>query len=308
MNESNLPNEKLIGVEVSGTSLKAVYLGENGVILDSAKHYLSAETDIFSQLLGFLGNLQKQFGEFRKIGVAVPGLLHRETRQIAVSTHFPEHTKMDLASEIKSKTGIETILENDANAAAYGEYRLGAGRESRDIFYVTLGKGVGGAFIFDGRLWRGASGFAGEIGYVTVDTEGTKLEEVASAENFLRRVKTRVSQDSTSALASIKEEDITVKDVVRAAVNGDDFSRMMLERTGNYIGTAIANVINLLNVEKIIIGGAITEVENIVVDAIAERAKTRSFEPSFSAAQIVAGELGEKAAAIGAALLTTESL
>lgn len=307
MNESILPNEKLIGVEVSGTSLKAVYLDKNGSVVDSAKHFLSAETDIFSQLIWFLGNLQKQFGEFKKIGVALPGLLNSETQQIAVSTHFPEHTQMDLVSEIKNKAGIETILENDANAAAYGEYRMGAGRGSRDIFYVTLAKGVGGAFIFDGKLWRGASGFAGEIGYVTVDTEGTKLEEVASAENFLRRVKTRVSQDSTSALASIKEQNITVKDVVQAAVKGDDFSVMMLERTGNYIGTAIANVINLLNIEKIIIGGAIMEVENLVVDAIAKRAKANSFEPSFTTTKIVAGELGEKAAAIGAALLAAEN-
>lgn len=308
MNENNFPNEKLVGIEVSGVLLKAVCLDKNGAMLDSVKHHLSSDAEIFPQLVAFLGDLQKQFGAFKKIGLAVPGLLNRETNRIAISTHLPEQTEIDLASEIKKRTGIEVVLENDANAAAYGEYALGAGRGSRDIFYVTLGRGVGGAFILDGKLWRGASGFAGEIGYVTVDAEGTKLEEVASAKNFIRRVRTRVSQDSTSSLANIDETEITVRDVVRAADDGDDFSMMMLERTGNYIGTAIANVINLLNIEKIIIGGEVTEIENIVVDAVAARAKANSFEPSFAATQIVAGELGGKAAAIGAALLANRDL
>ena len=307
MNENNPPNEKLVGVEVSGTSLKAVCLDKNGALVDSAKYSLDPGAELFAQLISFLGELQKQFGKFTKIGLAVPGLLEQKTHRIAVSTHLPEQTKIDLVTEIKLKTGIEVVLENDANAAAFGEYVLGAGRGSRDMFYVTLGKGVGGAFVFDGQLYRGASGFAGEIGYVTADAEGTKLEEVASAENFIRRVKTRVSQDSTSSLASIDEKDMTVKDVIQAAADGDDFSIMMLERTGNYIGTAIANVINLLNVERIVIGGAITEVETVVVDAIAERAKERSFEPSFAATHIVAGELGTQAASIGAALLAAKS-
>lgn len=308
MSENNLPSEKLVGVEVSGTSLKAVCLDKSGALLDSVKHYLNPESEISAQLVAFLNELQTQFGEFKKAGVAVPGLLNRRTSRVALSTHLPEQTEIDLAGEIKNKTGIEAVLENDANAAAFGEYILGAGRGSRDIFYVTLGRGVGGAFIFDGELYRGASGFAGEVGYITVDSKGTRLEEVASAENFLRRVRTRVSQDSTSSLAGIDEQKITVKDVVQAAINGDDFSKMMLERTGNYLGTAIANVINLLNIEKIIIGGEVMEIGDLIVDAVAKRAKSRSFEAGFAATQIVAGELGAKAAAIGAALLSQESL
>ena len=306
MKENNFPHEKLIGLEVSGASLKAVCLDKDGKLLDSVKHYLIPETETFSQLTDFLGTLNQQFGTLKKVGLAVPGLLDRQTHRIAVSTHFPEQAEIDLAKEIENTTGIEVVLENDANAAAYGEYKLGAGRGSRDIFYMTLGRGVGGAFILDGKLWRGATGFAGEIGYTTVDSDGTKLEEVASAENFMHRVKTRVRQDNTSSLANIDESEITVKDVVRAATGGDDFSTMMLERTGKYVGTAIANVINLFNIEKIIIGSEIMEIENIVVDAVTKRARENSFAPGFAAAQIVAGELGSKAAAIGAALLSQE--
>lgn len=309
MSENNFPHKKLVGVEVSGTLLKAVCLeADGGGLLDSAKHYLRREPEIFTQLISFLNELQTQFGEFEKIGLAVPGLLDRQTNRVTLSTHIPEQTKFNLADEIKNKTGIEAVLENDANAAAFGEFVLGAGRGSRNMFYVTLGTGVGGAFIFDEKLWRGASGFAGELGFITVDSDGATLEEVASAESIIRRVKTRVRQDGTSSLANIDEQEITVKDVVQAANSGDDFSKMMLERTGNYVGTAIANIINLLNIEKIVIGGEIMETENLVLDAIVRRAKTHSFEPSFAQTQIVGSELGAKAAAIGAALLIRESL
>ena len=308
MSENNPPNEKLIGVEISGKSIKAVCLDEHGALVNSAKHYPDPEPQLFVRLLTFLDTLRKQFGDFKKFGLAVPGLLDRKTNRVAISTHIPEQANIDLVSEIKNRTGIEVFLENDANAAAYGEYVLGAGRGSRDMFYVTLGKGVGGAFIFDGQLYRGATGFAGEVGYLTIDEEeGTRLEEVASAENFIERVKTRVSQDSTSSLASIDEEEMTVKDVVKAAIDGDDFSMMMLERTGKHIGTAIANVINLLNIERIVIGGAIMGIENVVIDAVSAQAKERSFEPSFASTQISVGELGSQAAAIGVALLAAKS-
>ncbi|MEP6787885.1 MAG: ROK family protein, partial [Acidobacteriota bacterium] len=201
-------------------------------------------------------------------------------------------------------TGVEVYLENDANAAAFGEYRLGAGRGSRNMFYATLGEGVGGAFIFDGEVWRGASGFAGEFGYVPINSEGTRLEEVASAANIIRRTRSRFKQDSTSSLNSLTEEAITLKEIIAAAEEEDDFAQMMLVRTGLYVGSAIASVINLLNVEKIVVGGAIMQAKRVVLDAIVERARELSFSPSFDSTSIVEGELGDNAAAAGAALMS----
>lgn len=307
MNETKLTDEKLIGVEISGTELKAACVNKDGTLRDSAKFSLDPQTEIFAQLSAFLGELKTKFGDFKKIGIAVPGLLNRSTNRIALSKHIPEHTNVNLATEIKKKTGLEAVLENDANAAAYGEYVIGAGRGSRQMFYVTLGRGVGGAFVLDGKLWRGAAGFAGELGYIAVDEDGATLEEVASAESILRRVRIRVGQDSTSSLANIREQDITVASVVQAANRGDAFSRMMLERTGNYVGAAIANVINLFNIEKIVVGGEIMEAENFVLSAIVKRAKALSFIPSFATTDIAAGKLGEHAAAVGAALLSNEN-
>jgi glucokinase len=305
MNEMNAPPETLVGVEVSGAMLKAAWMDKNGALLDSTKISLTADRDISEQLVDFINNLKSKAGDAKKIGIAVPGLLNRSTNRIAISKHIPQHADVNLVDEITNKTGLGAVLENDANAAAYGEYVLGAGRGSRDVFYVTLGTGVGGAFIFNGKLWRGAGGFAGELGYLTINSDGMTLEEVASADSIIRRIRVRVQQDHTSSLARIREE-LKISDIVQAANGGDGFSRMMLERTGSYVGTAIANVINLLNVEKIVIGGEVMETQGIVLNAISQSAKELSFKPSFETTQVVAGELGEWATAIGAALLSAE--
>ncbi len=305
MTEAINQTEKLIGVEVCGTRLKAVCLGAGGNITDTHQASMDVSDDIAPQLVNFIKELNAKFGEFEKLGITVPGLIDRETKRVAFSTYFPEHERVDILNELEKITKVKIFIENDANAAAYGEYNIGAGRGSRDMFYVTLGTGIGGALIFDGNIWRGASGFAGEFGHITINSEGMKLEDVASAANIVRRTKSRFHQDHTSSLGKIGEDEIGLKDVVREAQIGDSFAQMMLERTGTYVGMAIASVINLLNVEKIVVGGAIMQAEHLVLDAIIRRARELSFAPSFKGTEIRAGELGENASAVGVALLSS---
>ncbi|MEK7723700.1 MAG: ROK family protein [Acidobacteriota bacterium] len=304
MGNTNQPNEKLVGIEVSASSFKAVCLQADGELLDSQKFSIDVEGEFLPQLISFINQLKSLYGDFKKLGIAVPGLVNHLTNRIAFSTHIPAQAEVDFVQQIRDQTDIEAIVENDANAAAYGEYLLGAGRGNRDIFYVTLGDGVGGAIIVNDNIWRGTSGFAGEFGYMTLNSEGMKLEEVASAANIIRRIKNRFHQDQTSSLVEIGEENITIADVVREAINGDSFAQMMLERTGMFVGTGVASVINLLNIEKIIIGGHVMDAENYVLNAIIERAKELSFAPSFDTTQIVTGELKDLAAPIGVAMLT----
>jgi glucokinase len=304
MSEAVNNAEKTVGVEVTTTVFRAVRLDGGGNLVDAHQTALVRGDDIAPQLVAFIRDLLVKFGDFDRIGIAVPGLINRETRRIAFSTYFPEHSEIDLLLELEKVTKLKIHIENDANAAAYGEYQLGAGRGSRNLFYVTLGMGVGGALIFDGRIWHGANGFAGEFGYLAIDSDGTRLEEVASATNIIRRTRNRFHQDSTSSLGRMPEAEITVADVVREAQNGDDFALLMLERTGGYVGTAIAGVINLLNIEKIVVGGEVMQAGHTVLDAIVARARALSFKPSFAATDIAAGQLGEKAAAVGVALLS----
>jgi glucokinase len=223
--------------------------------------------------------------------------------RVAYSTHFPEHSSVDIKEEVHSATGRTPLIENDANAAAYGEFRKGSGRGSNNLFYVTLGEGIGGAFIIDGKIWRGATGFAGEFGYLTVNSEGLRLEDVASSGNIVRRTRSRFNRDSTSSLNRLAEQAINLPEIVAAADNGDDFAQLMLERTGSYIGMGVASVINLMNIESIVIGGEIMEAKHLVLDSIISRAKELSFGPSFAETTITSGQLGRNAAAVGVALL-----
>lgn len=300
--------ENLIGLEITRSLIKAVCVTKNGDLLATRSSLIDATQPTLEQIVSFINDLKTHFGSFTKIGIAVPGLFDQKTKRIAYSTYIPEHSEVDLLQELETATSLKILIENDANAAAIGEFQFGAGRDSQNMFYVMLGIGVGGALILNGQIWRGASGFAGEFGYMAINSEGLKIEDMASTANIVRRTRNRYHQDSTSSLSKFEEEEITLTDIVREAKKDDDFAKLMLERTGNYIGTAIAGVINLLNIEKIVVGGEIMQAENIVLDAIIARAKELSFKPSFETVQIVEGILGENASAIGAALLAVEKI
>jgi glucokinase len=306
MSETEQYDQKLVGVDVSAFTLKAVFLNQAGKILSSESLLLNRQENTLAQLISFINHLKEREGNFQRIGIAVPGLVSHATNRIVFSTHIPEQAEIDFINLVRDETGLEVLVENDANAAAYGEFLCGAGRGSRNMFYVTLGAGVGGALIFNGEIWRGIAGFAGEFGYMTLNSEGMKLEEVASTQNIIRRIRNRFHQDHTSSLVRIGEERITIADVVREANNGDGFAQMMLERTGTYVGTGVASVINLLNIEKIVVGGEVMEAESFILPAVVERARELSFVPSFETTQFLAGELKDLATAVGAALLTNK--
>ncbi len=296
-----------IGIEVSRTDITSIVIDGVEGIVNTASVAIDAATDLGEQLAAYATALQKKFAPVDSLGLAVPGLVDRETGRVAFSANIPAHSETDLVDALRKATGLEPMIENDANAAAYGEFRMGAGRGSNDLFYATLGDGVGGAFIFGGHVWHGAAGFAGEFGYVTINSEGARLEEVASAANIIRRTRSRFMQDSTSSLNKLNEEAINLPEIIDAAAKEDDFAQLMLERTGTYVGTGIASVINLLNVERIVVGGEIMQAKQLVLDAIVERARELSFKPAFDSTTIVEGELGSYAAAIGAALLSGEN-
>jgi glucokinase len=301
MSENNQRPDLIAGLEVSSSKLIAVALDRDNNVADRLDAPRTSPNGSSEQITEFAGETARRFGVSR-LGIAVPGLVSQETGNIAFSTTLSENLAADFVAAIRS-TGVETYVENDANAAAYAEYRLGAGRGSRNLFYATIGEGVGGSFILGGEIWRGSAGFAGEFGYIAINSDGMRLEDVASSANIVRRARNRFNRDSTSSLRGLSEEQIGLHELVAAADDGDDFAKLMLERTGMYIGTAIASVINLMNIERIVVGGEIMHARHFVIDAIINRARELSFTPSFQRTEILAGELDDSAGAIGAALL-----
>jgi glucokinase len=306
----------LIGIDLSGQTTRAAIVTSDGEIIERREAALERDA-LVPQVVRMVAELRDKASAIAAIGVGVPGLVNRETDRVIFSSDLPALTRGDLQSELIKATGLSVELENDANAAAYGEYKVGTGRGSRDLFYITIGIGIGGALIFDGKLWLGASGFAGEFGHVTIDNDGIEcrcgnrgcLETVASAPNIVRRTHERLFRDNTSSLSRLAvNREFTAADIAREAKNGDDFALMMIERTGKYIGSAIASVINVLNIERIVLGGGVMEAGDLILNPIIREAGRRSFQPCFEATQILAAALGADAVAIGAALLAGEAV
>ena len=304
-----------LGVDISGATLCAALVGADGTVVARREAALDRNA-LTAQVAQIVRELRDTESAVAALGVGVPGLVSPETGRVVVSNDLPAVARGDLRAELQQATGLPVILENDANAAAYGEYVAGAGVSSRNLFYITIGAGIGGAFLLEGRLWRGASGFAGEIGHITIDPDGILctcgnvgcLETVASAPNIVRRTHERLLRDSTSSLSRLGlTKDFTAADIAHEANNGDDFALLMLERTGRYIGTAVATVINLLNVERIVLGGTIMEAGELILRPIIREAGKRSFQPCFEATQIVAATLATNAIPIGAAMLARDN-
>jgi glucokinase len=309
------PRKNFIGINVSGSKVRAALVDELGRIIERIETQLSSE-NIVPQLATIAGDLRPALGTVAALGVAIPGLVNRQTDRVVDPRGMPAPMVEDLHGELTRATGLRVEIENDANAAAYGEFKAGAGRGSSNLFYIMIGEGIGGAIILDGKLWTGASGFAGEVGHITIDTEGLEcvcgntgcLETLASAPSIVRRARERLYRDNTSSLSRLAlNKNFTADDLAHEAREGDDFAAMMIERTGRYIGTGVASVINLLNIERIVLGGGVMDAGPLILNPIIHEVKRRAFQPCFEATHIVIAELGADAAPIGAAMLARDA-
>jgi glucokinase len=315
MAPSTTSQRNFIGIDLCEPLLRAAVVNDNGEVLERRDGSLDGQR-VVAQVSEMVTTLRDSGFQVASVGVAIPGLVNRFTDRVLVSTELPTAALEDLHGELIKTTGLRFELENDANAAAYGEYQVGAGRGSRDMFYMSIGKGIGGAIILDGKLWTGASGLAGEVGHITIDSDGIEcacgntgcLETVASAPSIVRRARERLDRDSTSSLSRLALNKVfTADDVAREAKNDDDFSLMMIERTGKYIGIGVATVINLLNIESIVLGGGVMDAGELILQPIIQEARRRAFQPCFDATTISAGVLGKDASVIGAALLARDA-
>ena len=250
------------------------------------------------------------------IGVGFPGLVNHSTHRVVRMPNAPSLNEIDLYSEFTNKFQVPVAFENNTNAATIAEMKLGVAQGVDDWLYLRIGYGVGAGLVLDGKLRRGKSGFAGEIGHLNIDPEGLDcacgsrgcLETICSAPNIVRRTHARLDRDKTSALAQFenRDEDFAYDDIIKAAMEGDDLAILMMQRTGYFVGMAVADLINVLNLSMVVIAGN-SAARPLLVPAIAEEAKSRSFADSFDDCQIVAGKLASDAGVIGAALLVHQA-
>ncbi|HEY8462361.1 MAG TPA: ROK family protein [Blastocatellia bacterium] len=241
------------------------------------------------------------------VGVAFPGLVNQTTHRVVELAQLPSLAEIDLRQEIMQAFGVPAHFESNANAAAYAEMTMGVARDASDWLYLHIGANVSAGLVLNGRLHHGKSGLAGAVGNMNVYHEHpgglAPLQALASAESVVRRTRERLRKDSTSSLSKLGAMGgFTYDDIITQAHAGDDLAKMMLSRTGAYIAMAIADVINLLNLSMVAIGGA-PAARPFLTASIAEGVRERAFTAAVSDCRVVPAELEVEASVIGAALL-----
>ena len=310
-----------IGIDLGGSTLKAALVSGAGDVIKENR-VESEELDqgrILSQMAEAVAGLRKigRGDRAAAIGLGVPGLVNSRSNRIEILAGFPELVGVDVIAELSGRTGLPVVLDNDVNAAAYGELKAGAAAGKSDVFYVSIGTGIGAGLIISGSIYRGATGFAGEFGHMTIDPEGIEcrcgnigcLETIASGPNIVRRTRERLYRDRTSSLSKLalpRNREFTAQDIARASREGDEMAQVMMERTGMFLGIALAAVVNLLNVELIVLGGDVMEAGDLILKPTIKEVRRRAFPPSFNSCEMVIAKLGASAGVIGAALLARD--
>ena len=319
----------VVGADLGGTNIRAAVLDRDGKMLGHGKRpslALEGSARTIGQIKQAVDEAITEAGitraEIGGLGIGVPGHIDPEGKRVLWAPNFYEdgfpYRNIELGDPIAEATGLPVLMGNDANVAALGEFRFGAGRGTRTMVLFTLGTGVGGGLILDGKLWTGFTGGAGELGHIIVaagERGGAaaygSLESMAQIAAICERASRKLCQGRKSILAERCSYDwhrITPKDIADAALEGDAVALEVLEETGYYIGLGVTSVVMLLNPEKIVIGGGVAGAGELLFEPIRRTAWANSSSTLIKDCPIIAAELGDDAGIYGGAGLVFDAL
>jgi len=311
----------VLGIDIGGTNLVVGSVVEDGsavLATDSEPtHAEAGATDVLDRLVGLAERAiaatrrQAPGAEILGVGVGAPGPLDTK-RGIVLLTPNLGWVNMPLRQIIHDRLGLPAALDNDANCAVLGEWWVGAARGARHAIGITIGTGIGGGLILDGKLYHGASDVAGEIGHTTIDTEGRRckcgnygcLEAYASGPNIALRAVEEIEAGAVSRLPALVGGDlgkITAQTVYQAAKDGDDLALEVVNDTAKFLGVGIGNLLNIFNPEVVVVCGGVTLAGDHLFIPLRREAARRAFKPAVAACRIVPGELAGTAGVYGAA-------
>lgn len=244
------------------------------------------------------------------VGIGAPGPLDRE-RGIVITTPNLGWNNFPLRAVIEERVGLRSTLDNDANCATLGEWWLGAARGANNVVGMTIGTGIGGGLILNGRLYHGASDVAGEIGHTTIDMTGRRckcgnygcLEAYASGPSIAERAREALAGDDSSRLHELvggNLEKLTAATVYEAAKLGDEIALEVVRETARFLGTGLANLLNLFNPDVVVIAGGVTQAGAALFEPLNREVRRRAFKPAIDACRVVPGALPGTAGVVGA--------
>ncbi|MDB4908482.1 MAG: hypothetical protein JWO05_3266 [Gemmatimonadetes bacterium] len=313
----------IVGVDLGGTNVVAgAMASEGGDTIAVRSIATSAELGaegVVDRIVGLiegvvLDTIHKTGAsrdDFLGIGIGAPGPLDRERGLVLIAPNLGWRD-FPLRDRISGRLGLPATLDNDANCATVGEWWQGAARGGRNVVGITIGTGIGGGLIFDGRLFHGSSDLAGEIGHTTIELNGRHckcgnygcLEAYASGPAIATRAREVLVREETSSLipqmVGGQYERITAQTVYDASHQGDAVAQEIVRDTAKYLGAGIANLLNTLNVDVVVVAGGVTAAGDALFVPMRAEIRRRAFRPAVEAARIVAGTLPGTAGVVGA--------
>ena len=315
----------IAGVDIGATHTKVAVLNSKGRILirdkfDTQSYKRNRLVDAISDSLTSLSDrLKLKKRDFLGLGVGMPGLLDFKRGLVFYFINIKGWRDVPFKRLLEKRTHLRTFIDNDVKVMAKGEMTYGAGKGHANVICLTLGTGVGGAVIIDGKLRRGNDLVAGEIGHIPINENGPKcncggigcLEAYVGRDYFLNDVRREIQKGvrtSVLKMANYNMADITPELLAEAAKRGDRFSIRKWEEMGRHIGVALVGVVNLLNPEIVVIGGGIAETGNFIFGPLRKTLNKRAMKIQGRTVQVVKAELGNDAGVIGAAELVKDNI
>lgn len=304
----------VLAIDIGGTKLAAGVVDRDGRMLARGEVPTLANEGlepVLSRIVGLgrelLSRPEAAEVSIRRIGVGCAGPVDIKAGLVFRPPNLPGWTRVPLTDHIQRSLGLPTILENDANAAALGEFRYGAGRGARSIVYMTVSTGIGGGIILDGKVWHGVKDAAGEIGHITVCPDGPPcgcgnrgcLEAMSSGPSIARRARAAVASGRQTRLGAIANP--TAADVVRLAQEGDAVAAEVWADAVKYLGIGVAAVITFLAPERVVIGGGVTRAGDFLFRPVREQAWERVKLVPVESVPILPAALGPDVGILGAA-------
>jgi glucokinase len=307
----------VLGVDIGGSQIRSAIFDIEGQLLFRTQTTTPGESGpqavIDSVLDRIAQALSSGRGDVAGIGIGVPGPADPDTGKIYYPPNLPGWGTRSILDPVRDQFGLPTFVGNDANVAALGEQRFGAGKGILDLLYVTISTGIGGGIVSGGRLLTGWRGFAAEIGHQTLVIDGPKcscgqrghLEALASGPAIARYVIDAVRDGRKSIVKGLTEgpEEITAAHVAEAAQQGDSLASEAFQTCGMYIGIGLANLIHILEPQLILLGGGVTNAGDVLFDPIRSTVREHVMSEIFQNIAIERARLGDDVGLYGAAAL-----
>jgi len=315
-----------MGIDIGGTNIKLALMDKFAKIRAKRKFSTASfkgKDALINKLVSEINLLISEYSVSKKdligIGIGAPGAVDIRTGAVHYLTNIPNWREVALGDILKKRLNMPVFVDNDVNVMALGELRFGAGIGAQNILCITLGTGVGGGLILDSRLYRGSDYAAGEFGHVPINIDGPKckcggwacVEAYAGNHYIIRDVVARIKKGEKTLIKKLvggKLSKITPETIDEAARKGDRFAKQVWVDVGNKIGIGLAGVVNLLNVEKIVIGGGVAKAGKLLFDSIKKTITTRAMNLPAKTVKVVKAKLGYDAGVIGAATLVLYEL